>query len=75
MGLARCRTCGPPHGLKNEYSNVHTVASSVNFRVLCGTPTCVHPAYIWLTDAEEHEYRCGQRTFKVSNHALDVQVA
>jgi hypothetical protein len=74
MALARCKDCGPPQGLKNTYTHVHAVASGVNFAVLCGMPTCVHPAYLWFTDAEEQEYLCGQRSFRVSNHGLRVQV-
>ena len=75
MPLARCGTCGPPKDLKNKYTYVHAVASSVNFRVLCGTSTCVRPAFLWFTDGEEQEYLRGQRSFRVSNHALQVMVA
>jgi hypothetical protein len=74
MAVARCKTCGTPQGLKKTYNYVHVVASSVKTEVLCGTPMCVHPAFIWFTDAEENEYRCGQRSFRVSNHTLRVEV-
>jgi hypothetical protein len=75
MALARCKACGPPQGLKSNYAHVHAVASGVNFRVFCGAPTCVHPAFIWFTAKEEQEYLSGERRFRVSNHAQDVLVA
>jgi hypothetical protein len=74
MALARCETCGSPRGLKHNYTHVHNLVASVNSSILCGVPTCVRPACIWLTDEEEQQYVYGQRSFQFSNHALHAQV-
>jgi hypothetical protein len=75
MALARCGTCGQPKGLKQNYSHFHTSVPPASNRVLCGAPACVGPAHIWLTDEEELQYLSGQRSFRISSHALSVQVA
>ena len=74
MALARCETCGSPHGLKHKYPHSHTLAVSVRFDVLCGSPSCAHRAFIWLTDEEEQQYLSGQRSFAVSSRAREVDV-
>ena len=72
MALARCETCGPPRGLKRNYTHVHV--ASVNSGILCGAPTCIRSACIWLTDEEEQQYLDGERSFHYSNRAVQVQV-
>ena len=74
MALARCEKCGHPQGLKLNYNHLHAPAPSVSSRILCGVTTCNRPAYIWLTDEEEQQYLHGQRNFRLSNHAVQVQV-
>jgi hypothetical protein len=74
MALARCESCGRPKGLKQDYAHFHRLASSVTWHVLCGTPTCVRRGSVWLTEKEEQQYLCGQRSFRVSNHAIEVLV-
>jgi len=74
MGLARCETCGAPRGLKRNYTHVHNLVASVNSSILCGAPTCIGPACIWLTDEEEQQYLDGERSFHYSNRAVQVQV-
>lgn len=70
MAIARCEVCGKPQGMKQDYVHPHatTEASPVNPRILCGATSCVRIAAIWLTDAEEEEYRRGLRSFKVLQH-------
>jgi hypothetical protein len=70
MASARCETCGRPQGLKHNYIHLHTPVA----RVLCGAPTCIRSACVWLTDQEEREYLHGLRSFLLSNHAVHVQV-
>jgi hypothetical protein len=74
MALARCGTCGSPQGLKDNYAHAHGQISLPNKRVLCGAPSCIRLALIWLTDTEEQQYARGVRVFRVSNRALEVQV-
>jgi len=74
MALARCKNCGRPQGLKQDYAHFHTPAQAASTNILCGSPSCARPGCIWLTDEEEQQYLCGQRSFRVSNRALSVQV-
>ncbi len=74
MALARCQTCGSPRGLKHSYPHFHTLANSVSFDILCGSPSCARRAFIWLTDEEERQYICGQRIFSVANRAVEVNL-
>ncbi len=74
MALARCQTCGSPHGLKHNYPHFHILAHPVVANLLCGAPTCARPAFIWLTDEEERQYLYGQRSFRVSNQAVELDV-
>lgn len=74
MALARCKTCGSPQGLKHDYPHFHALVRSVNRTILCGAPTCAHPGYLWLTDEEQRQYLCGQRSFQISNRSQEVQV-
>jgi hypothetical protein len=72
MAIARCETCGPPKGMKQAYSNPHTVileTRSRDRRILCGATNCSRVAMVWLTDAEEAEYRRGLRGFRVLHHS------
>jgi hypothetical protein len=74
MALARCEACGQPKGTKHRYPHHHTPTSiSAIPRIPCGAPYCTHLASIWLTDAEEAEYRRGVRNFRVIRHQ-QVQV-
>jgi hypothetical protein len=70
MAAARCETCGPPEGLKLDYTHLHTPVGS---SILCGAPTCNRPAYVWLTDEEEQQYLRGVRNFRIPGHP-QVQV-
>jgi len=74
MALARCQTCGSPQGLRQKYPNFHTLANTVSIDILCGSPTCARRAFIWLTDEEERQYLRGQRSFAVSNRAVEVNL-
>ncbi len=74
MALARCQACGSPQGLKQNYPHFHLLAHSVSFDVLCGSPNCARRAFIWLTDEEERLYLRGQRSFPVSNRAVEVHL-
>jgi hypothetical protein len=74
MALGRCQLCGPPRGLKHNYTHGHNPVASVNSRILCGAPNCVRSVCIWLTDEEEQQYLNGQRSFQCSNHGGHVQV-
>jgi hypothetical protein len=74
MALARCTTCGGPQGLKRNYTHFHVPVSSETNNVLCGSPNCARRASIWLTDEEERQYSCGERSFRIPSRALQVQV-
>jgi hypothetical protein len=66
MAIARCEACGEPKGTKQPYPHCHTPTSiSAVPRIPCGAPNCAREALIWLTDAEEDEYRRGLRRFRV----------
>ena len=71
MALARCETCGPPERLAHSYPHVHTPVAPSS--IPCGAPTCVRPAFVWLTDEEQQQYLSGQRIFRL-NRAVSVQV-
>ena len=73
MALGRCEICGCPQGMKLPYPHVHKPLSDANDRLICGMPTCVRPAHIWLTDEEEQEYLRGRRGFSLPGHP-QVQV-
>jgi hypothetical protein len=75
MALARCETCGSPQGLRRTYPHVHALAIPLSVSVLCGSPSCVRQALIWLTEEEEERYYHGQRSFRISNRALELHVA
>jgi len=72
MASARCETCGQPQGLKHKYPYLHTPVPPSNF--LCGAPACALPAFVWLTEEEEQKYLNGERSFRLSNHAVHVQL-
>ena len=74
MALARCDTCGSPRGMKQAYPHSHRPLSPNN-GVMCGAPTCIRPACIWLTNEEERAYTHGERTFRLGTRAAMVQVA
>jgi len=74
MAIARCETCGRPQGLKQDYSYFHSLASSVSKNIFCGSQACGKRGFIWLTDEEEKQYLCGQRSFRLPNQAVHVQV-
>jgi hypothetical protein len=74
MALARCQTCGSPEGLKQKYPHSHPLAETVSIDILCGAPTCACPAFIWLTDEEQRQYLHGQRSFRISNRAVEIHV-
>lgn len=74
MASARCKTCGEPLGLKQNYTHPHDQISSPSHAVLCGAPSCARLALIWLTDEEEAQYAQGVRVFRVSNRSLQAQV-
>jgi len=76
MAIARCETCGEPNGVKRRYPHPHTVTNQTRTedrRIPCGAPNCSRLALVWLSDAEEAEYRRGERSFQVKQHQ-DVQV-
>ena len=76
MAIARCEVCGQPRGTKQGYPNLHTVileTPSQHPRIVCGAVNCTRDALIWLTDAEESEYRRGVRNFRVLQYR-QVQV-
>lgn len=73
MASARCETCGSPKGLKQNYTHSHSLAYPERF--LCGAPTCTRFALIWLTEEEEQCYAQGVRLFRLSNRAVEAQVA
>jgi len=75
MALARCENCGSPRGLRRSYPHVHALAIPGNISVLCGSPSCARRALIWLTEEEEQQYFHGQRSFRISNRALELHVA
>jgi hypothetical protein len=68
MASARCETCGPPRGLKQNYTHLHTPVPSMSSSILCGAPTCNRPASVWLTDEEEQQYLRGERNFRIPGH-------
>jgi hypothetical protein len=72
MASARCKKCGSPRGLQQQYPHIHLCVTS---GILCGGATCAAPASIWLTEEEERQYNYGQRNFQISNHARHVDVA
>jgi hypothetical protein len=74
MALARCESCGRPKGMKHDYAHFHSLPSATARSLLCGSPTCARPGSIWLTEEEERQYLCGQRSFRVSNRSVQVQV-
>jgi hypothetical protein len=74
VALARCESCGRPKGLKQDYAHFHSLASAVAKNILCGAPSCARPGSVWLTEEEEQQYLSGQRSFRISNYALDVRV-
>ena len=62
--------------MKQEYPHPHMVVletRSEDRRIPCGAPNCARAGLIWLTDAEEAEYRRGLRSFRVLQHR-EVQV-
>jgi hypothetical protein len=76
MALARCETCGQPKGTKQRYPHAHTATNQTRTedrRIPCGAPNCSRSALVWLSEAEESEYRRGERSFRVVQHG-DVQV-
>jgi hypothetical protein len=75
MALARCQTCGSPRGLKHTYPHFHGLGDFVRIDILCGAPTCVRRALIWLTDEEERKYVHGQRLFRILNRGIEVLLA
>jgi hypothetical protein len=74
MALARCETCGCPRRTKRAYIYSHRPLSYPNRGVICGAPTCMLPACIWLTNEEEREYLRGSRSFRLGNRTTQVQV-
>jgi CheY-like chemotaxis protein len=75
MALARCETCGCPRGMKQAYPHAHRPLSYPNASIMCGAPTCIRPACVWLTDEEERAYLYGERNFRLGTHTTQVQVA
>ena len=63
MAAARCERCGPPTGTRVEYR--HPYLPEQGTILICGTPTCILPAMIWLTAAEQEDYNQGLRDFRV----------
>jgi hypothetical protein len=77
MAIARCEACGQPNGTKQRYPHAHTATNqtrSEDRRIPCRAPNCSGWALVWLSDAEEAEYRRGLRSFRVMQHQ-EVQVA
>ena len=72
MALARCESCGSPRETKYRYTHPHAVISPQ--RLLCGAPTCVQAALLWLTDEEQQRYEQGVRVFQFSNHSAEAKV-
>ena len=74
MALARCETCGCPRETKQAYTHPHRPLSYPNAKIMCGAPTCMRPACIWLTNAEERQYLSGERNFRLGTHTAHVQL-
>ena len=74
MALVRCESCGLPRGLKRSYQHSHTVVPALNRSIICGSPGCVRPGSLWLTDEEQREYLSGRRSFGTANRNLAVTV-
>jgi hypothetical protein len=71
MAIARCEACGNPQGMKRSYLHPHTATTDArtgNPRILCAAMKCSRVALVWLTDAEQEEYRHGRRSFTVLRH-------
>ncbi len=63
MAIARCGKHGEEQDTKLRYPHPHPPHAD---RLLCGSPKCARPALVWLSDAEEHQYRhTAVRTFSV----------
>jgi hypothetical protein len=63
MAAARCERCGPIQGTRVEYSHAHL--PELGTIIICGARTCILPATIWLTAAEQEDYNQGLRDFHV----------
>jgi len=66
MAIARCEVCSL--GAKHPHLHPHTPTRDLDLtgrKIYCGAPKCLRPALLWLTDAEEEQYRAGERSFKV----------
>ena len=74
MALARCEKCGRPTGLRNEYIRLAPAVGYPDTGLLCGRPTCINPAIVWLTVAESNLYRNGHRLFALSTRAKEVRL-
>lgn len=72
MAIARCETCGCPDGRKgNVYSTVPRYPiGHPESGVICGTPDCLNPGIVWLTDWEETEYQQSRRTFRITGRHM-----
>jgi len=42
---------------------------------MCGAPTCILPAMIWLTAAEQEDYKQGLRDFRVQQRVGKVRLS
>ena len=73
MAVARCNQCGPPQGLKHDYSHRHTLDGGNP--VICAALNCSSlVSSIWLTDEEEQQYLLGNRSFTIPFHRAVVLV-
>ena len=73
MAVARCETCGPPKGTRVEYLHPHLPEQGTI--IVCGAPTCLHTAMIWLTAAEQEDYNHGLRDFHVWQRCGKVRLS
>lgn len=76
MVLARCEKCGRPQGKKgNAYVAKYPPAGYPNSGVICGSPGCEQPAFIWILDQEQLEYDKGRRVFDFPTRAVKVRIS
>jgi hypothetical protein len=74
MAIARCEQCGPPSTPPEPYTHRHTAAPGSGRGVRCGAGTCLNMAFVWLTASEQRSYLAGERFFRYSSHAPEVEL-
>ena len=69
MARVRCKSCGRPKGTKHTYSTTpRKPVGHPKSGLICGSESCENPGLVWLTEAEDRQYKSNAtaRTFQLN---------